>query len=353
MNFEQRTYVKAELRAEPDFVISGKAVTYNKPSPDNQLAPGVREMVASGAFSDSIKAGGFQGDVIATQNHDDNHVLGRLSNRTLQLFDSADALRFRVQLDKTNPVHQAARAAAMRGDLSQCSFSFSDTQDEFVPDTDSTGAACVTRIIRRASLLDVSIVARPFYSLPGSTAVAARAAEVRSKNGIPTPARAAKNSAEAIKQFRKATQLMARSDYGKQALGEEGYGRQGDPNGVNPITENAALVRANMQAAHEWCESAYATLCTARDIMDSDVWAVSCPDSPDYDPDDTHYDESLDYSRSKRSGDYSASQALPGYEGWRSAFDAMHQAVNECCQSFASVRLDYERIFGKPFVPKG
>jgi uncharacterized protein len=205
---EQRSVVigGAELRAASNFVIEGKAVTYNKPSPDNQLAPGAREVVLPGAFKQSIQRGGFQGDCKALVNHDPNRVLGRLKNGTLQLFDSPEALRFSIQLDRKQQAHQDVYASVQRGDLNECSFSFvvdKDGGQAFIDDRDSQGAPCKTRQIIKAELSDVSLVVFPFYSDPGSTSAEARARaalKVNETHGL----------LEAIKVLRKAAAMAAR-----------------------------------------------------------------------------------------------------------------------------------------------
>ena len=198
----------AELRSAEDFAIEGKAVSYAQLSPDDQLGPGYRETVVPGAFTESIRSGGYQGDVHAFVNHDVNAVLGRLKNGSLKLMDSKSALRFRIQLDKNNPRHVQTYQDVKTGLLDECSFSFIPQEQVWLDDVDTKGQPCKTRAIQKAHLIDVSIVSRPFYSLPGSTDAQARAAEARAAlakmqtHGL----------AESVAILRKAAKISVRAD---------------------------------------------------------------------------------------------------------------------------------------------
>jgi uncharacterized protein len=300
---ERRAFIaKAELRAATDFVITGKACSYNKLSPDNQLGEGVREMIAPGCFADSIRAGGFQGDVHCLVNHDANRLLGRLANGTLTLNDGPDALRFTVQLDRDNPDHQVAWASVKRGDINECSFAFLNAESAFNPDTDTSGEDCVTRVIKKADLIDVSVVTRPFYSIPGSTSADARSAEIRSqallakakalaaKDGDTSDEKKAEN--EKIRILRHAARTMApKRDAG---AGDE-----------------MALIRDHLQMAHEAMENGFACSDTARQISDN------------YDIDNS--DEDDEYRKA--------------FRAFRIAHRAAHAAMDACCDQMARCRL--------------
>jgi HK97 family phage prohead protease len=334
MNFEKRIFIaNAELRAQADFVVTGKAVSYNKLSPDNQLGDGVREKVAPGAFADSIRQGGYQGDVICTVNHNDDRVLGRLSNGTLTLNDSPDALRFHCQLDKNNPDHVAAHASIKRGDLSQCSFQFVNTRCDWMDDTDTAGNPCQTRVIQKADLLDVSIVTRPFYSLPGSTDAQARAAEARAKaqqNGA---------RAEAIAKFRQITRLLA--EPARKAFIEAAQ-RDGAVGGADGGDE-MALVREHLSIAHEMQECAHAMSGTARNIMDCWDW----DDDPD-DPDSRRNTHDAAWRKPLYSGDAQQPSKRSPYAPYgdpddlrcfRELHKKAHEAMEACCEHLARCRL--------------
>lgn len=161
-----------EIRAskQDDFVLEGRALSYGQVS-SNELWPGTRERIQRGAFTTSLASGK---DVKALLNHDSSALpLGRTENGTLKISDGPDGLDFRVQLDKDNVFHQSVFASVKRGDINQCSFAFicqdESCEDGIAPD----GTACKIRNIRKADLLDCSIVNSPFYG-DGATDVAAR-----------------------------------------------------------------------------------------------------------------------------------------------------------------------------------
>ncbi len=162
-----------EVRAAgDDFALVGRAVKYNSVS-SNELMPGVREMIAPGAFSAHLAT---KPDVVCLFNHNirGSLPLGRLSSGTLTLSDSADGLSFRCVLDKNNTQHKDVYASVKRGDIKECSFSFAPT-DETQETGEYNGEQCSVRVIRAAQIYDVSVVTDPFYG-QGDTNVAARAA---------------------------------------------------------------------------------------------------------------------------------------------------------------------------------
>jgi uncharacterized protein len=243
---EQRSVVigGAELRAATNFTIEGKALSYNKPSPDNQLAPGVRELVLPGAFRYSIQQGGFQGDVKALVNHNADKVLGRLKSGTLQLFDSPEALRFSVQLDRKQQAHQDVYAAVQRGDLNECSFGFvvdPNGGQDYIDDTDSTGAPCKTRRIIRAELSDISVVTFPFYSNAGSTSAEARALKVNETHGL----------LEAVKILRKAAAMTVSSIRFALAIRGDDFSQVDFASHMLRCQEYGEFLLSQMDQAHE------------------------------------------------------------------------------------------------------
>lgn len=172
---DKKEFRNAELRAAQgeEFVLQGRACTYNQIS-SNELAPGLRERILPGAFSASLAAGQ---DVIALFNHQERSTLplGRLSTGTLKVSDSPEGLDFRIALDRNNPYHQSVYSSVKRGDLSECSFCMVVEEDNF-SDATIAGRAAQIRNVRRALLLDLSVVSSPFYGA-GATNVDARAAD--------------------------------------------------------------------------------------------------------------------------------------------------------------------------------
>src|SRR5580704_17070001 len=167
MQIEYRT---AELRAATAaFEVAGRAASYNTPSSD---LGGFVEKLQRGCFTRSLASGE---DVKCLVNHDHNQVLGRQANKTLTLTDTPDGLNFVCKLNKDSQAHRDLYASVKRGDLSECSFAFivdgEDGQAFSAPDNNGL----LTRTIKRAKLLDVSVVASPAYG-NGATSVDARAA---------------------------------------------------------------------------------------------------------------------------------------------------------------------------------
>jgi|SRR5882672_3195878 len=168
---EQRTFSGIELRAANDFALVGVAAAYDVLS--NDLG-GYRERIAKGAFTRSLQAGG---DVKCLFNHDVNHILGRLKNKTLTLTDTPAGLAFRCQLNKLDSGHQGIYAMVQRRDIDECSFAFTveeggDTWDDFM---DERGMRQKRRTLTNVHLFDVSVVTYPAYGT--GTSAEARTAQ--------------------------------------------------------------------------------------------------------------------------------------------------------------------------------
>jgi len=162
-NKELRINDAAELRAEEQGkarVVSGYAAKYSRLSND---VGGFKEKIAPGAFRMAVSQ---RQDVRCLVNHDASLILGRTTSGTLKLEEDSVGLRFRCELPDT----QYARdyyVAVRRGDISQCSFSFSVTKEDQSWDengVDDDGKKCVIRTLRNISeLSDVSVVTYPAY----------------------------------------------------------------------------------------------------------------------------------------------------------------------------------------------
>ena len=93
MEKERRFFNVAELRTSMDGehkpFIEGHAAVFNQPSLEIfPFAPGWREVIRPGAFATAIKTD----DVRALINHNDDRLIGRVSNR-LRGIAGADAMR--------------------------------------------------------------------------------------------------------------------------------------------------------------------------------------------------------------------------------------------------------------------
>ena len=119
---EERTFALAgvEVRSgegEPS-VIVGHAAVYNRWSED---LGGFKERVLPGAFTKTLVGG----DVRALFNHDPNFLLGRTKSGTLTVSDEAKGLHFEATPPDTQTIRDLVLEPMRRGDVDQCSFSFS------------------------------------------------------------------------------------------------------------------------------------------------------------------------------------------------------------------------------------
>jgi|SRR5947209_1589220 len=139
--------------------LSGHAAVFDQLSEDLN---GFREKIARGAFR-----GCLSDDVRATINHDPNLVLGRSTSGTLRLVEDRQGLGFEVDLPDTDYAVNL-RELMGRGDVSQCSFMFSEPvireQWEYASDDSAAGDALPIRtILEFDRLFDVSVVTYPAY----------------------------------------------------------------------------------------------------------------------------------------------------------------------------------------------
>jgi HK97 family phage prohead protease len=188
----------AGLRAESqgeELALVGRAASFNVLSPNLQ---GFRERIAPGAFTRSLAK---QVDIKCLLNHDPSLILGRTKSGTLKVWQDDRGLNYRCQLDHNQQMHRDLHSAIKRGDLDQCSFSFSlaDGDGDFWDEGEENGERFVRRTLRNLDLLDVSPVTFPYYDSEGATAVAARHA-----GGVTDAARRARCAAigEAIRADR-------------------------------------------------------------------------------------------------------------------------------------------------------
>lgn len=197
----------------------GYAATYNRTSKTlySRAFGYFREKILPGAFDGVVRSGCPAGceckscSIIATINHDENLMLGRVGAGTLKLTPDDKGLRFSITLPDTtyaNDLYENVRAGNMGG----CSFAFNsgDVDDDWENregdgNEISTGAfdegrgildkakdvvkSFLVRTIKKfRALKDVSIVSDPAYT---GTRVSARslaaACELRSRLGYAAP----------------------------------------------------------------------------------------------------------------------------------------------------------------------
>lgn len=142
-----------ELRIEGYFAV------FNS---DYDIAPGMSESVAQGAFSNTLG-----GDVRALIDHETMYVLGRNQAGTLELREDAHGLWGSILINPNDQDAMNLYSRVQRGDVNQCSFGFEILSEE----TDFREDGSVHWTITEVRLYEVSVCTFPAYS---ETSVQAR-----------------------------------------------------------------------------------------------------------------------------------------------------------------------------------
>lgn len=132
-------------------IIEGYAAVFNSPT---NIGGWFTEEISPGAFSKAISE---NGDIRALFNHDWSNVLGRTKSGTLRLSEDERGLKFEVDLPNTSVGRDLAESLK-RGDISQCSFGFIPTVEEW-----DYSIEPAKRTIREVDLFEVSVVSIPAY----------------------------------------------------------------------------------------------------------------------------------------------------------------------------------------------
>jgi HK97 family phage prohead protease len=140
--------------------LSGYAAVYGQDS--RELVEGGRkfvERIAPGAFNETLASGA---DVKLYYNHDASMPLARTKSGTLQLKSDRNGLAFTATLPETT-LGNDVRALIERGDLSgEMSFGFYVAED-------SWNKTRTERLVKRAQLVEVSIVQDAAYPQTSSS----------------------------------------------------------------------------------------------------------------------------------------------------------------------------------------
>ena len=143
---------KFETRQEGEnYSIEGYFAVFNS---NYEIAPGMSESVAPGAFSDTIS-----GDIRALINHDTTLVLGRTKAGTLELREDSHGLYGRININPNDIDAMNLYERVKRGDVDQCSFGF-DIRSE---DTDIGEDGSIHWTIKAVDLYEVSCCTFPAY----------------------------------------------------------------------------------------------------------------------------------------------------------------------------------------------
>ena len=130
-----------------------------------EIAPGMTESVAKGAFSRTLS-----GDIRALINHDTTLVLGRTSAHTLELREDEHGLWGKVSINPNDTDAMNLYNRVQRGDVDQCSFGFNILDEE----TEYRENGDIHWTIKEVELFEVSPCTFPAYE---ETNIAAREKE--------------------------------------------------------------------------------------------------------------------------------------------------------------------------------
>lgn len=145
-----------------ELTIEGYFAVFNN---NYDIAPGMSESVAPGAFSETLA-----GDVRALVNHDTTLVLGRTTAHTLELREDSHGLWGKIAINPKDGDAMNLYERVKRGDVNQCSFGF-DILDEESTISDNGD---IHWTIKKVELYEVSCCTFPAYE---STNITARSAE--------------------------------------------------------------------------------------------------------------------------------------------------------------------------------
>lgn len=144
-------------------VIEGYFAVFNS---NYEIAPGMSESIAPGAFSGSVS-----GDVRALINHDTTLVLGRSKAGTLELREDAHGLWGKITVNPNDGDAMNLYSRVKRGDVDQCSIGFEIRSE----DTDIREDGSVHWTIKEVDpLYEVSCCTFPAYE---QTNISAREAQ--------------------------------------------------------------------------------------------------------------------------------------------------------------------------------
>lgn len=130
-----------------------------------EIAPGMTESVAPGAFSKTLA-----GDIRALTNHDTTLVLGRTKAHTLELLEDEHGLWGKISINPKDADAMNLYERVKRGDVDQCSFGFDIVSEE----TDFREDCSVHWTIQDVMLYEVSCCTFPAYQ---ETNISARSEE--------------------------------------------------------------------------------------------------------------------------------------------------------------------------------
>lgn len=137
------------------------------------LQDGIYETIVPEAVESSL----LNEDIICLFNHDEDKVLGRTGNNTLELRADRTGLYGRVEINESDQEALAVYARVSRGDIKGCSFGFIPKKEE----TRKLEDGSIEFIILDAEIKEVSIVTFPAYPTTQIEARKSKIKEIREK----------------------------------------------------------------------------------------------------------------------------------------------------------------------------
>lgn len=137
------------------------------------IAPGMSESVAQGAFARSLEGG----DIRALANHDTTLVLGRTKAHTLELSEDSRGLYGIIHINPKDVDAMNLYQRVKRGDVSQCSFGF-NVRDEESTISDNGD---VHWTLKDIDLFEVSVCTFPAYEETNVEARTSQRNEIRKR----------------------------------------------------------------------------------------------------------------------------------------------------------------------------
>ena len=138
--------------------ITGRAVVYNAWTQIGPDSWGWKERFAPGSLTDSLSDEG----IYSTFNHDADNLLGRVSNQTLRMIDSAKGLMVEIDPNLDTDIGRQVLAFVKRQDVRGMSFAFS--VDAYEMDRAKKKGDLDRVTITKARLYELGPVTNPAYT---------------------------------------------------------------------------------------------------------------------------------------------------------------------------------------------
>lgn len=163
----ERRFLNLDVRAKQEDgkrFIEGLAAVFNQ---ETVIGSWFREMVEPGAFKRVLAE---KPDVIAAYNHNWEMVLARTTNGTLELEETEEGLKYRAEINESDPEALSVYAKVERGDVPQASFAFTVRAESWVSPPANSKELPLRKITEVDQLYDVGPC--PFGAYPQASAQA-------------------------------------------------------------------------------------------------------------------------------------------------------------------------------------